>query len=56
LAAFDQSHAEVTSALALTNFVNWNDARMIEAGGSFRFQAKALEVRLRGPLAKANDF
>src|SRR5205814_3454640 len=30
LAAFDQLHAEVTGAISLADFINWNDARMVE--------------------------
>ena len=56
LAAFDEFHAEIARAIALTHFIDRNDARMIEAGGSFRFPAKALQVRFAGPLTKANDF
>jgi hypothetical protein len=29
---------------------------MIQVGGCFRFPTKALQMRLRRPLAKANDF
>ena len=29
---------------------------MIQAGGGFGFPTKAFQMRLRGPLAKANDF
>src|SRR5438105_2146246 len=32
LAAVHQSHAEVTGAIALADFINWNDARMVEIG------------------------
>ena len=56
LAAFDKLHAEVALAIALADLVDGDDARMIEAGGSFGFQSKALEVRFGGPLAEANDF
>ena len=56
LATFDELHAEVARAIALADFVDWNDARMIEAGGGFCFEAKAFQVRFARPLAKANDF
>ena len=29
---------------------------MIEAGGGFRFPAKALQMRVGSPMAQANDF
>ena len=29
LAAFDQIHAEVTAAVALADFMNWNDGWMV---------------------------
>src|SRR5438477_11265967 len=51
LAPLHQSHAEVTGAIALPHFVNGNNTRMFEAGGSFCFQTETLEMRLRGPLA-----
>ena len=56
LAAFDELHAEVARAIALADFVDGNDAWMIEAGGGFGFAAKALQVRFGGPLTKADDF
>ena len=56
LTAFDKLHAEVALPIALANLVNGDDACMIEAGSSFCFQTKALEVRFSGPLPKANDF
>src|SRR5438874_13043072 len=51
LAAVHQSHTEVTGAIALPHFVNGNNTRMLEAGGSFCLQTETLEIRLRGPLA-----
>src|SRR5262245_13316749 len=51
LSAFDKSHAEVASAVALAHFIDWYDARMIQAGGSFRFATEALEMRLGGPVS-----
>src|SRR5206468_11404662 len=56
LAAFDELHAEITGAIPLADFVNGDDARMIEAGGGFRLQTETLEMRLRGPLAETDDF
>ena len=49
LAAFDELHAEVALAIALADLVNGNNAWMFEAGGSFRFSAKALQVRFASP-------
>ena len=46
LTAFDELHAEVALAIALSYFVNGNNARMIEAGRGFCFKPEALEVRL----------
>jgi hypothetical protein len=37
LAAFDKLHAEVALAIALTDLVDWDDARMVEARSSFGF-------------------
>ena len=56
LAAFDELHAEVTSAFALADLVDGNDAWMFEAGSSFRLAAKALQVRFGGPRAQSNHF
>jgi hypothetical protein len=56
LSPFDESHAEVQSAVALTDFINWNDAGMIQAGGRFRFQTEALDVCSRRPSAKPDYF
>ena len=42
LAAFHQPHAEVTRAVALADLIDRDNAWMVEAGGSFRFEAKAL--------------
>ena len=56
LTAFDKLHAEVACAVALAHFVDRDNARMIETGGGFCFQTKALEVRFGGPLAETNDF
>src|SRR5438270_13742205 len=46
LTAFDKLHAEITRAIALTDFVDWNDTGMLQASCRFRFEAKALQVRL----------
>ena len=56
LAALDQLHAEVTGTIALTDFVNWDDAGMLQTGGGFSFETKTLQVRFRGPLAQADHF
>src|SRR6266516_3492120 len=56
LAAIHQSHAEVTDAAALPDFVNRNNAWMLKAGSSFCFETETLDVRSRGPPAKPNDF
>jgi hypothetical protein len=56
LAAFDEFHAEVTGAIALADFVDRNDAGMIEAGRSLRFTAKTFQMRFASPLTKTNNF
>ena len=56
LAAFDELHAEVARAIALADLVNGNNAWMFEAGSSFRFPAKALQMRFGGPRAQADHF
>jgi hypothetical protein len=56
LSAVDEIHAEVARTLAFAHFVNGNDAWMIQVGCRLGFPTKALQMRLRGPLAKADDF
>ena len=54
LAALNKLHAEVTGAIALADFVDGNDTGMIQAGGGFRFPAKALQMRVGSPMAQAD--
>src|SRR5215468_10395122 len=54
LSAFDELHAEIARALLLADFVDRDDARMIEAGGSFGLPAKPSQVHLARKLAEAN--
>src|SRR6266487_265748 len=56
LAALYQSHAEVTGAVALSDFVNRDDVRMVQAGGGFCFETKALYVCFCGPVSETNHF
>src|SRR2546430_7634909 len=56
LSAFDELHAEVTRPVALADFVNRHDARMLQTRRGFCFKAKTLQVSLARPLTKANDF
>ncbi len=56
LAALDEFHAEVARAVTLADFVDRNDARMIEASRSLGFTAKTFQVRFARPLTEANDF
>ena len=41
LATFDQIHAVVTTIVALTDFVNWNDRWMVQAGRCLGFETEA---------------
>src|SRR6266581_5621474 len=54
LSAFDQAHAEVASAIALADLINWNDAGMIQSGGRFRFATEPFYVRFRGPMTQGD--
>ena len=54
LAALNEFHTEVTGAIALANFIDRNDAWMVEAGGSFRFPAETLDVRRGRPAAEGD--
>src|SRR6266516_3692982 len=56
LAAFDEFHAEIAGAIALADFVNGNNAWMLEAGGGFCFAAESLKMCFRGPVTEANYF
>jgi hypothetical protein len=56
LTAFYKLHAEVTLAITLANFVDWNDTGMLQASCCFRFEAEAFQVGFARPLTKANDF
>src|SRR5262249_25369225 len=56
LPAFHELHTEVALPLSLAHLVDGNDGGMIEACSSFGFQTEALQVRVGGPLAKANNF
>ena len=40
----------------LTNFVNGNDARMLQAGCGFSFQTETLEVGCSGPMPQVDYF
>ncbi len=55
LTTVHKPHAEVTRTLALTDIVNRNNARVIQAGGRFCFQAKTPQVRFRCPMAHPYD-
>jgi len=56
LTAFYKLHAEIALAIPLAYLVDGDDAWMVKARSGFSFQAKALEMRLRCPLAEADDF
>src|SRR5437899_9949913 len=58
-AAFHQAHTEVAGTVAFSDLMNWHDARMVETGGSFCFEAKTLEMLFRGSgscRTEPNDF
>src|SRR5262249_7869364 len=54
--ALDQFHAEIAGTVALADFVDGNDAGMIETRCRFGFQMETFQVRVGCPLAKAKDF
>jgi hypothetical protein len=56
VAALNELHAEVALAIALADLIDRDNARMLEAGGSFRFAAKALQVLFSTPRTKTNHF
>jgi hypothetical protein len=56
LSAFDEFHAEVARAIALTDFVDRNDTGVLQTGGSLCFKAKTLQVGFARPLAQTDDF
>src|SRR4030095_7609509 len=53
--AHHQHHAEVTSAITLADFINWNDAWMVQSGGRFRFASESFHVRFRRPMTEGDD-
>src|SRR6266536_3098281 len=53
--AFDQFHAEIAGTLGLSDFLNGNDARMIETGRGFGFEVEPLQMRFGCPLTKSDD-
>src|SRR5436305_13615647 len=55
LSTFDGLHAEVARAVALTDFVDWNDTGVLQMGRHFGFKAKAFLVRFSRPLTKADN-
>src|SRR6266436_140759 len=58
-ATLHQGHTEVARAVAFSDLMNWHDVRMVEASGSFCFDAKALEMLFCGPgscRTETNDF
>src|SRR6266545_1095164 len=55
-AAFDQAHAEVATTVALTDFMNRNDERVVQTSGSFCLKAETPEVCFRGPMSGTQDF
>src|SRR5205823_896365 len=56
LAAFDEFHAEVTRTIALTDFVNRNDLRMLQARGRFRFVPETFKMWRARPVAETDHF
>ena len=56
LAALNESHAEVAGAVALSDFVNRDDARMVQAGRGFCFEPKALHMCFCCPVSETNHF
>jgi hypothetical protein len=54
LPAFDEFHAEVTRAVALSDFVDRNNARMIQTRRRFRFLPKPFDVSFCRPMAEAD--
>src|SRR4030095_1668430 len=56
LSAFDELHAEVARAVALTDFVDRNDTGMLQTRRGLCFKTKALQMRFARPLTEANDF
>src|SRR6266480_3003986 len=54
LTAFDKLHAEITRAITLADFMDWNDTGVLQIGGSLCFKAKTLQVRFARPMTQAN--
>src|SRR5207248_9580984 len=56
VAAFDELHAEITRAVALADFVNRNDLRMLETRRRLGLVTKTPYVRCARPLAETDHF
>jgi hypothetical protein len=54
LATVHESHAEVAGAIALSDFVDRDDARMFQAGGGFCFEPKTLHMCFCCPVSETN--
>ena len=54
--AFNQLHAEITRAVAFSDLMNRDDARVIQTRRSLGFKAKPFDVRFRRPPTEAHDF
>src|SRR5262245_46905146 len=49
LTAFDELHAEIARAIALTDLVNRNDTGMLQTRRGFGFEPKAFQMSFAGP-------
>ena len=55
LPTFDELHAEVTRTVALPDFVDRSNARMMQARRRLRFQPKPSDVRFCRPMTEADQ-
>ena len=55
LTAFLEFHAEVAGPVALADFVDRDDPRMLQRCGRLGFAAKSFQVGLTRPMAEANN-
>jgi hypothetical protein len=55
LAAFLELHAEVASPIALADFVDRNDPRMLKAGGRLGLAAEPLQMGFTRAMAETNN-
>jgi hypothetical protein len=53
--SFDQSHAKITAALSLPDFVDWDHEGVVQFGSSFCLKTKPFEMPFGPSIADSDD-